>query len=514
MNIFRLRFKNFGLSIIEFLSLIGIALVTLLSARYVLHMSLVGDDKVIYQNTVVIIFIVLFELTILFFLGKVLNKISELKMFIIFITMYFVMSVFMIINVDGTLRADQYLIYKHALLMNQGNYEGLLNGHYLSFNPVQLGFASYVRIFALITDNSKILFILNSLWTFGIYFIIWQISKLVSDSELYRKYVIIFEFAFLPTFFMILYAYGQVPGYSCMLISSYYFIKFIKKKSTVNLVLFILFFTLACILKNNFMIAGIVYVIIIVLDVLQDVKKLKMLFLIPVIIICMVYPSKLIVQYYRNVSGIAFDDGEPISSYIAMGLHWNEYETVGGGYDGYTFDNYTDSEYNTAVADKNARADIKKSIGEFVEDPSYAYNFFKYKLIGTWSEPLFGSIECGPLEFYGQYTHNIFIQSLYTDGYLYIIAEKYMNGYNIILFVLCIIFLISKLFFKQIEYNYEIMPALYFLGGFLFHLLSETQARYMSVYVVPLIFYSVFIFLNIIDKVKKMKDQKIASNGD
>ena len=115
MNIFRLRFKNFGLSIIEFLSLIGIALVTLLSARYVLHMSLVGDDKVIYQNTVVIIFIVLFELTILFFLGKVLNKISELKMFIIFITMYFVMSVFMIINVDGTLRADQYLIYKHAL---------------------------------------------------------------------------------------------------------------------------------------------------------------------------------------------------------------------------------------------------------------------------------------------------------------------------------------------------------------------------------------------------------------
>ena len=504
MNRATIWMTNVSIKIINIIAIIGICVITVLLLFYRLHMALNNDSKVIYTNTLLIIPIIVLVVLLFVFAGRIIRKYSEKRIFTFFSIIYIVASFFLVLNVDSTLRADQELIHKHALLMNQGNYEGLLNGHYLAFNPVQLGFASYVRLFCLISENPVILFVLNIIWTFLIYLMIWKISTLIIESELCRKYVIIFEFAFLPTFFMILYAYGQVPGLSCMLICSYFFIKYLKYNKVTDLMLFIVVFILACILKNNYMIAGIVYGIVILLYVIENKRRLKMLVIIPIIVIGMTYPSKIITNYYRSVSGIDFDDGEPISSYFAMGLHWNEYAVVGGGYDGYTFDNYTESDYNTSIADTNAKEDIKNTLNIFINDPYYAYTFFKYKLIGTWCEPLFGAVECGPLEFYGQYTHNIFIQSIYTDGYLYLIAERYMLAYNIIIFILSAAFLIRKFFLKKVQNIYEIMPALYFIGGFLFHLISETQARYMSVYMVPLILYAAVMFAKLFEKYLKI----------
>ena len=55
--------------------------------------------------------------------------------------------------------------------------------------------------------------------------------------------------------------------------------------------------------------------------------------------------------------------------------------------------------------------------------------------------------------------------------------------------------------FKRKKINgYEVMPALYFIGGMIFHLISETQARYMPIYVVPLIIYVAVVLVKIQDK--------------
>ena len=494
------KISVFSKKIIYLIALIGTVMIALFSTLYYLHMHLVSDEREIVVNSPIIILFVVAELLVLCVLRKILNNCKENSIFLFFIVIYVLLGLFLIFNVDGLLRGDQQIIYEHARILNSGSYEVLENGRYLTLNPVQLGYATYVRLLIKIVDSTKILFVANLIWTAIIYFIIWKISCLVIDSSLCRKYIILLEFSFLPTFFIILYAYGQVPGYSLILLATYFFIRYLKTHNIINMIPFFVFFILACILKNNFMIAGIVFSLVLLFDVLSNYIDWKALLWIPVILVSMVYPARAIADSYRIASGIDFGEGEPISSYFAMGLHWDEYAVTGGGYDGYTFDNYYDSGFDSELADQKAKENLKESINYFVSNPSYAIQFFKYKFIATWCEPLFGTVEIGPLECFGQYTHNIFVQSIYTDGYLYLIAEKFMNAYNIIIFSFCAIFCFRMIFKRKRINGYEVMPALYFIGGMIFHLISETQARYMPIYVVPLIIYVAVVLVKIQDK--------------
>ena len=114
--------------------------------------------------------------------------------------------------------------------------------------------------------------------------------------------------------------------------------------------------------------------------------------------------------------------------------------------------------------------------------------FFYEKVISTWTEPTFQSIWTGPQTARQQYTFTPLLQSLYKgkDGY-----KRYYIYSIIILFSLYLfssLSLIAHLFKKDFSHSaMGLYSAIFFLGGFFFHLLWETKSQYIYIYVLLLI---------------------------
>ena len=114
--------------------------------------------------------------------------------------------------------------------------------------------------------------------------------------------------------------------------------------------------------------------------------------------------------------------------------------------------------------------------------------FFYEKVISTWTEPTFQSIWTGPQTARQQYTFTPLLQSLYKgkDGY-----KRYYIYSIIILFSLYLfssLSLIAHSFKKDFSHSaMGLYSAIFFLGGFFFHLLWETKSQYIYIYVLLLI---------------------------
>lgn len=147
-------------------------------------------------------------------------------------------------------------------------------------------------------------------------------------------------------------------------------------------------------------------------------------------------------------------------------------KSLGGWYDAYNTKILQRNHFNETRAQKMAVQDLKKLIVNFLQHPHYAMKFFYEKVISTWTEPTFQSIWTGPQTARQQYTFTPLLQSLYKgkDGY-----KRYYIYSIIILFSLYLfssLSLIYQMFEKDLPRSaMGLYSAIFFLGGFFFHLL-------------------------------------------
>ena len=461
-----------------------------------------GDMSIDYRGNAVLWTIggCIAEFLVLYALRGVLSRIPDRKLFLVLSALYIAAGLFLIFSCDSGTVSDAGMLTHHAQLMNAGDYQGLDPGHYLDLNPVQLGFLSYERIVLALFHTTRAMFILNLVWTLVQDWALWRIVSLYSDDLRVRNLTILLSFLFLPSWFLILFAYGLTPGFSCLLVGTHLILRFLKKGGSGACAGGLAFTALACVMKNNYLIGAVALGVLVLAEFLRrrgsaagdnsgasNSKSWAVLLLIPALAVAAVVPMKGIEAGYRSVSGRNFDHGEPISSYIAMGLHWND-GVPAGGYDGFNFDNYYAAGFSTEEADRRAKADIAERVNFFREHPAYTASFFAHKLVWTWCEPVYGTVVIGPIECLGLHTYNAIAQSFYTDGWALILAERMMNSLNVLIFIGSGLYLITGKFVKKRRLEpWELLPYIYLIGGFLFHLVSETKPHYVETYVVSLL---------------------------
>ncbi len=484
------------------------------------------EAPIYYHNSFLIVLECAGLLLMLFLYRRVTKNISDGKIFIFFVFAYIVAGLYLILRTEPYLRSDPYMIFKYVERFNEGDYSGFDKGYYMNMFPYQLGFLTYERLVALFTTNLRVFYFLNLLWVVLINFCQWRIVKHIFPfSEVTVKYTILMSFLFVPMFFSITWMYGQIPGFSLLCLSFLMLVRYLKGGKKYNLFLSVCFAAISYQLKMNYMIGIIAMIILLVLFGLKK-KNLRYFVAIGLLVLAVGILKSAVPGYYKWVSGYNFGEGTPYISYIAMGLQENDGTRAPGWYNGYVFDVFIENDSDPDAVNDLSIQYIKKRIPEFIKDPEYTFVFFRDKITAAWCDPMFQSIWSGPIPDDGpDRTNDPVLKNIYKGGRIYEGIEAGMNALNIVILFGSIFFLFRKRLpiFKNngSEWRSEgsdsffdlvLFYAIFFIGGYIFHGISEVKGQYIYMYMYGLIPLAAYMMSEI--DIKNSKNKKRNTNED
>lgn len=453
------------------------------------NISMDAREQVRFQFSSILFFLIL--TAALFMIAKLAARVAEIssgRLFLLFSVLYIIAGIYLIAGVDASPRGDPAMVLKYAFAFNEGDYSGLTTGKYLNFFPYQLGYLTYERLLIRICSSTRFLFSVNLGLVILINYANYRITDLLTEgNKAVDNFSIILSFLFLPQFFYILWLYGQIPGLCFTELSVLFLFREIKGKGRWNWIFTGIFLALACLVKPNYVIAAIAMSIVCLLEAVLH-HKWKLLLLIGFIIAAVYCSDQMLDSYYRSVSKVDFGEGSPMSLNITMGMQDTGNGRLGGWYNGYVFDTYENNHYDSEKSAQTGRQDLAKRLNYMEQHPLYTLGFFTKKVLSTWCEPTFQSIWSGPMEDCGQYTHTFILQSIYTAGVAAELLKLFMHAETWIIYILLPLFmLLRRKNAKQPLTPMELYPVIYFVGGFMYHLISETKSQYVYMYVYSLI---------------------------
>lgn len=469
------------------------ALLLFLSVIAIIYRNSISFDiletSTITPNTGKFYFLLLLSFFILYVTFLLLKWIPENGLFIVLSILYLIAGTYLITHIEMILRYDSGICFWNAQNFVNGNFSNLQFGEYFYKNPHQLGLVSYNCLLLLFSENPNFVYYVNLLWILATNFFLWQTLKLLyPQNPLLRKITILLSFAFLPQFFYLFYAYGQVPGLGCLMIAAYLTTKAILQKNKLSFVLSLFFIGFACAVRMNYVIGGIALIIIYLMHTLKK-QKITVLVAVFGILCSMFIPKLLINSFYEHAANTDLSNGMPSTLYIAMGLQeapapWR----AAGWYNSFNDNTYLNNNCDVAIANSIALESIHDRLHAFVDNPTYAIDFFGEKLITTWCEPTFQSIWSGPLISMNCTTNELWLQELYSGGMTFQILAALLNVLSAVIFVFSFVCILWKSFIRKEELNtLELFSLLFFIGGFIFHLFWETKSQYVYPYMVFLI---------------------------
>ncbi len=430
-------------------------------------------------------------------LKKPLETVRETYLFLGCAAVYVAMGLYLIGNVDHSLRADAYLVSHAAEEFLSGAPHLFEKGSYLWQFPHQIGLMLYEALLYLICPLPAIRFVANLGFVIGINFLMYKMADRLFGDRLTNNLTIILSFAFLPQLFFILFAYGNIPGLFFMLFAFYHTLCFVREHRTVSLILAVVGGCVTVLLRKNFIIGVIAIAIYVCLDMLRRFS-IKHLILLVSVGISLLLPLKLLPAIF-----IGETSGMPSVLWLAMGTDIDNTVCGPGWYDGSHYYIFESSDYDPAAAQEKGVEKLQHNIDKITEDPSAAFRFFVNKTASQWSDPLYQSLWTGPMEECGQHTHTPLLQSLYTGGAAETVLSSAMKSFSLAFFGLCLLFLLRY----KASYDGWQMGFLTLIGGFLFHLVWEGKSQYIYPYFFSLMPFAALSLARIVtaiqSKIKK-----------
>ena len=463
------------------------AAIFLLNIIYLAEVRYDTSEKVIpywgFPSSLFLLVAILLLAAILTQLDGTLEKINQRKLFCILSAIYTGIALYLVLNVEPTLRADAGAVHTAAQQIRGGNYIAFQKGGYLYQYPNQLGLTLFESILALFSQNPQWNMAVNFLLVLGINDTAFRISQELFQNRAISLLTLLCSFAFLPQLFFILFVYGTVPGLFCMISAFYHTLRFTREKKVKNLIALILFCAGAVVLKSNYAIGIIAIAIYLVLHMLKEKATMKMAVALLSVLLCLVVPNRLVKGYYEAKTGADLSQGTPEILWVAMGTNIDNWACTAGWYDGTNYRIYNEAGYDRETASQMGMEMLRENLEKIRQQPKKALDFLQNKIISQWCEPLYESLWSGPMEAAGQETYTRITESLYCDG----LAEDTMTVVckfvSMLIWVGTLVFLICC--GRKTE-GWELF-LMYFLGGLIFHTFWEGKSQYTYPYVFCLI---------------------------
>lgn len=300
--------------------------------------------------------------------------------------------------------------------------------------------------------------------------------------------------AWVPLFFYVTYLYGILPGMALSLGAVYFTGRYLMTRRYRYVAAASLCMGLATVMKMNCLIYLIAIICFLVYDAIvqffsADREKRAKGIASLLFIVCMWAGVALCTQFcnrlVEGITGQKLGEGEVMLSWVVMGMQ--EAPLGPGGYNGYNSEIFTEHNYDTEEITEACLADLEKIVTRMSEYPvDEGIPFLARKTAFQWNDPTFISLD----RTRGRKSDAdipVWLRSL--------IEGRGSVGLSVWLNYMQTLILLGVLAFLLLRWDrgsiYELMMAVVFLGGYLFHMFWESSASYTIPYFTFLIPYGV-----------------------
>lgn len=413
-------------------------------------------------------------------------RLSPTLLFAALSVVYGLLAAYLICGAAPSIRADASNVFTAAKAFRNGDYTAFQPGQYLSIYPHQLGMMTFDLMvdYALPFVSGTVIpcFLANAVLVLGINLCCWKISLELSASRGVQLLTIALSFAFFPQLLFIRFVYGQIPGLFFLMLSFLFTLRFCRNHHWLAIVGLVLCLSFSILIRKNNMI-GAIAICIYLLFHLTRRHGWRTLVALAAVIACMFIPSRLLTAHYEARTGTSLQEGMPAVLWIAMGTDIDNEVRAPGWYDGSTMKLYQSLECSTTRAVSVGMEKLQANWDKIKADPTKAASFFGRKIVSTWCDPLYQSVWSGPLPSLNQKVFTPLLQSLYQGGNIEKAANACAKAVTLTIYLGVCIFLLHH---GRQKDGWQ-LALLYFLGGFLFHIIWETKSQYVYPYVFCLI---------------------------
>ena len=200
------------------------------------------------------------------------------------------------------------------------------------------------------------------------------------------------------------------------------------------------------------------------------------------------------------ITGENTSQGIPLISWFAMGMQ--ESSVAPGWFNEFQVNLYRNVSRDPAVISAESVKSIKETLTVFVQNPGYMFRFFARKVGSMWADPAlqcFDVVNTRNLQgAFSYFTKDIF----YNGGVINTILTVLLDIQQSMLYFGVVLYLILFRKKQKLEQSHLIVA---FLGGYVYHFLSEAKSQYVIIYYVLLVPYAVMGYRCFIAKLSSAK---------
>lgn len=433
---------------------------------------------------------VVLAFVVIFFLGKLAQKISERKLLIAACIVSLAVAgyaCFLAVSADIYAVGDQYQLYHAANSLITGDVEWMKEYPYFRKFPFQFAIIELYTLIFKITGSTDydVLCGAQAIATGCV-----VLGGFLTTREVFREkraqlIYLVCSVLFFPIYHYALYIYGEAFGTCFLVWSVYFFLRANRDGATkrtyfISMVCSILFMTFAYMMRRGFLVAVVAMAI---WQLLLSMKKKNFWPLLGLIVmyLVMLLGQFLSVKLAEKLVDAEYSTACPTVMWVAMGMMDSTEGSflAPGSYNGYNDEVFeVVCDYDADAASKIAWQDIRERTAYFACYPAEAFQFYKEKMASEWNEPTYGAFAMT----YFMAEPDDWAYTLYMGVEESAFVRAYLNRYQVVLYTALFAgFLL--IFLKEWDLR-RIFPLLLFLGGFFLSLIWESKSRYIYPYMV------------------------------
>ena len=404
-----------------------------------------------------------------------------------------------ITGVDRIPEGDQAFVYGGASYFLEGNFSFLSPIGYCGMYPHQLGLIALMELLFLVVGsyNYFAFELLCVISAAGIAVLGYLLLRELKTPFAFRILYFLLIVNCIPLICYTSWVYGDIPSIFFVILASCFMIRYENRRKWYSLIGMAASVTMALLVRKNSMIYLVALCILTVLYVLKkrDWRVLAaMLLAIALPFLC--YQG--IYKVYEIQSGYSHSKGFSINSWIAMGTQENQ------GMCGW-YNNMPKEVFYSLSGDLDATREamndiLRERFTVFWQDPGYAVEFYKKKILSQWNAPLY---QC--IYFSSHYNGEDKPMKDSLLDRIYQGQEDFFRLFNVadsmqFLIYLGILFYFIFAVRKESPIMEYLLPVT-LIGGFFFSILWEAKARYIFVYYVTMYPLAVICYYRMLESV-------------
>ena len=435
----------------------------------------------------------------------------------IFLTCLFIgLGVLWIVLTQMSPGSDPAKIYAIALQWRDGDFSAFEEGEYLFCYPFQSGIILFYYLLSFLFGTESYIGpqLVNVAALTIIYILLTLLARFYwKEDRNVSVLVYLALICWVPLFFFITYIYGILPGMACAVGAVYLAARYLETRRYAYMIGSALCIGVATVLKMNCLIYLVAIACFMLYDVLDTIlsygwdkeKRRQWIASIGFVILMCVSVwgcNRITEQIVEHLSGYDMPEGEVMVSWVVMGL--SEAPKGPGDYNGYIGDVFSGNNYDTELATQQSLADLRKIIKRMLVDPiDEGIPFFGRKTAYQWNDPTFISME----RMRGRESAVEVLPSVKSliEGEGSVVLSVVFNYVQTLILAGILLYLILN---RNSRNLYELMTAVVFLGGFLFHMMWEAGASYTIPYFTIMIPYAVKGFCDWVREADRLTDSR------